>query len=134
MKKFKFSKLKPGLILFAISVVTTIILTLFKYKKGRFIISLSDSFFIMGTLYIVVAIVFEVLGWSSRKKHLRNSVNEKKIEEVKHSHKDAALISQMNEEENAQRKKEIYNLLWRMFVIVGFSDLGLSILIALIDK
>lgn len=134
MKKFKFNKLKPGLILFAISVVITIILTLFKYKKGGFIISLSDNFFIMGTLYIVVAIVFEVLGWSSRKKHLRNPVNEEKIEELKHSHKDAVLISQMNEDEKAQKKKEVYNLLWKMFVIVGFSDLGLSILIALIIK
>lgn len=129
----KYKSLKPILILFAISIAITIILTLFKYQEGEFALALSDNFFIMGTLYITIGIIFEIVGWSSHKKYLRKPVNKEELEELKHSHKDAGLISKINNDEEAKKKKEIFDLLWKIFVIVGFVDLGLSILVALIQ-
>lgn len=131
MQKNKLNKLSPGLILFIISVIVTVILSLITNVEGKFFKTMSDNFFIVGTVYMTVGVIFEIIGWSTQKKHLRKPISKEEIEEISHSHKDAGIVSSINKEDEAKRRKEIYRMLWKVFVIVGFVDLGLSIFILL---
>jgi len=130
----KFKDLKPGFILFIISVIVTVILSLINRIEGKFIQTLSNNFFVVGTVYMTVGITFEIIGWSTRKKHLRKPISKEELEEIKHSHKDAGIVASINKEKEAKRKKEIYSMLWKIFVMVGFVDFGLSLIMILFIK
>ncbi|WP_077370048.1 hypothetical protein [Anaerosalibacter sp. Marseille-P3206] len=134
MKKFKFKDLKPVFILFVISVIVTVILSLTNRIEGKFIQTLSNNFFVVGTVYMTVGIMFEIIGWSTRKKYLRKPMSKDELEEIKHSHKDAGIVKSMNKEKEAEKRKEIYGMLWKAFVIVGFVDFGLSLIMLLFIK
>lgn len=134
MKKFSLKKISPGLTLFIISVIVTLVLTFITNIKGKIFETMSNNFFIVGTVYMTVGIIFEIIGWSSHKKHIRKPISKEEIEEISHSHKDAGIVSSINKKEEAKRRREIYGMLWKIFVIVGFVDFGLSILMLLFNK
>ncbi len=134
MKKFDLKKISPGLTLFIISVIVTLVLTFITYVKGRFLVTMSNNFFVVGTVYMTVGIIFEIIGWSQRKKHIRKPISKEELEEIKYSHKDAGVVSSINKEKEAERRKKIYGMLWKIFVLVGFADFAFSVLILLFIK
>ena len=77
--------------MFIISVIVTLVLTFITNIKGKIFETMSNNFFIVGTVYMTVGIIFEIIGWSSHKKHIRKPISKEEIEEISHSHKDAGI-------------------------------------------
>lgn len=131
MKKLNIKKLKPGFTLFLISIAVVIVLSLIKNPELKFVERMSNNFFVVGIVYLSVGVMFEITSWSFTKNYISKPVDKEEVEEIKHSHKDAGVVSSMNKDKEYKRRKEILNLLWKIFTIVGAIDFGLSILMIL---
>ena len=131
MKKLNAKKLKPVFTLFLISIVVVVVLSLIKNPGLNFIERLSNNFFVVGIVYLAVGVMFEITSWSFTRKYIKKPIDKEEIEELKYSHKDAGVVSSMNKDKEYKRRKEILNLLWKIFTIVGAVDFGLSILMIL---
>lgn len=131
MKKLNIKKLKPEFTLFLISIVVVVVLSLVKNPELKFVERMSNNFFVVGIVYLSVGVMFEITSWSFTKNYISKPVDKEEVEEIKHSHKDAGVVSSMNKDKEYKRRKEILNLLWKIFTIVGAIDFGLSILMIL---
>ncbi|WP_352405071.1 hypothetical protein [Sporanaerobacter acetigenes] len=131
MKKLNIKKLKPEFTLFLISIAVVIVLSLIKNPELKFVERMSNNFFVVGIVYLSVGVMFEITSWSFTKNYISKPVDKEEVEEIKHSHKDAGVVSSMNKDKEYKRRKEILNLLWKIFTVVGAIDFGLSILMIL---
>lgn len=114
-----------------ISIAVVIVLSLVKNPELKFVERMSNNFFVVGIVYLSVGVMFEITSWSFTKNYISKPVDKEEVEEIKHSHKDAGVVSSMNKDKEYKRRKEILNLLWKIFTIVGAIDFGLSILMIL---
>ncbi|MCR2043078.1 hypothetical protein NSA23_02990 [Anaerosalibacter massiliensis] len=126
----KNKSLKPYINLFLISISLVLILSMVTGKKYRLLHKLINNFFIVGVVFLSVGVIFQILTWSTHKKSIMNKpMDLEEMKTLKNSHKDAYVVSKTKRLDDFRKRKEIFDLLWKMFIYVGAIDFILSIVI-----
>ncbi|WP_147524975.1 hypothetical protein [Anaerosalibacter massiliensis] len=130
MLNLKNKSLKPYINLFLISISLVLILSMVTGKKYRLLHKLINNFFIVGVVFLSVGVIFQILTWSTHKKSIMNKpMDLEEMKTLKNSHKDAYVVSKTKRLDDFRKRKEIFDLLWKMFIYVGAIDFILSIVI-----
>ena len=130
MLNLKNKSLKPYINLFLISISLVLMLSMVTGKKYRLLHKLINNFFIVGVVFLSVGVIFQILTWSTHKKSIMNKpMDLEEMKTLKNSHKDAYVVSKTKRLDDFRKRKEIFDLLWKMFIYVGAIDFILSIVI-----
>lgn len=122
MEKYKQNRKKLIIILLSIDMVVVLFLSLFINKEIGFSTRLSNNFFIVSMVFLVVGVVFELQSWSLHKKIVKKSEGEISIDELRQTRFDDKTISKVRMHDNLKFRKELYKVLNKIFMIIGVID------------
>ena len=121
MEKYKQNRKKLIIILLSIDMAVVLFLSLFINKETGFSTRLSNNFFIVSMVFLVVGVVFELQSWSL-KKIVKKSEGEISIDELRQTRFDDKTISKVRMHDNLKFRKELYKVLNKIFMIIGVID------------
>lgn len=123
MKNISKKNLKAFLVLLGISLALVFILSFIIKGNDDLIFRLSNNLFIVATFYLSIGILFQLFNFVLKRRIKRTSkrIGKKKSREIN--------FRERKRLEMWEYKQNIYNSLWKIFIIVGIVDIGISFII-----
>lgn len=123
MKKIKSKNLKAFFILLGISILLAFVLSFIIKADENLIFRLSNNLFVVATFFLSIGILFQIFNFvlKSRIKRTSKRMGKKKAKEINFKEKKRLEIWKY--------KQSIYSSLWKIFIIVGVTDIGMSFII-----
>lgn len=123
MEKINSKNLKAFGILLGISIFLASLISFIIKGNGNLIFRLSNNLFAIATFFLSIGVIFQVFNYAL-KRRIKRKLKEKDNKKIKKPNfKDSKRL------EVWQYKQDIYNSLWKVFIMVGVVDIGLSFIV-----
>lgn len=125
----KKNRIRATLILLLISFLLVFVLSMIVNNDESLVVRLSNNFFIVSMVFLMLGVVFQISAWLMHKKHIRNMINKEEIESMDKQIKDPGIVLKEKKESEYQFRKKLLKVLWRIFITVGTINFALSLVI-----
>ncbi len=125
MGKIKSKNLKAFGILFGINIFLAFLISFIIKGNDHLIFRLSNNLFAIATFFLGIGVIFQVFNYVLKRRIGRKLKEKGKKIAKKTNFRDKKRL------EIWQYKQNIYNSLWKIFIIVGIIDIALSFVVSI---